>query len=142
NGYKAKPHLKSVENFKYKLKQLTKKNWSVDTKYQIERINQVIRGWINYFKIGYMKSLLGRVDSHTRVRLRMCIWKKWKTAKNRRKNLIKLGMNRYNAYKYSHTSKGAVRIAYSWVLTTTITNKRLAKFGLISCLQHYKKVHA
>lgn len=142
NGYKAKPHLKSVENFKYKLKQLTKKNWSVDTKYQIERVNQVIRGWINYFKIGYMKSLLGRVDSHTRVRLRMCIWKKWKTAKNRRKNLIKLGMNRYNAYKYSHTSKGAVRIAYSWVLTTTITNKRLAKFGLISCLQHYKKVHA
>ena len=30
--YKAKPHRKSVENFKYKLKQLTRKNWSVDTK--------------------------------------------------------------------------------------------------------------
>lgn len=140
--YKAKPHQKSVENFKFKLKQLTRKNWSVDTKYQVERVNQVIRGWINYFKIGYMKKLLGTIDSHTRVRLRMCIWKKWKTAKNRRKNLIKLGMNKYNAYKYSHTSKGIVRIAYSWVLTTTITNKRLAQFGLISCVEHYNKVHA
>src|SRR5699024_3909449 len=50
--YKAKPHQKSVENFKYKLKQLTRKNWSVDTKYQVERINQLIRGWINYFKVG------------------------------------------------------------------------------------------
>lgn len=140
--YKAKPHQKSVENFKYKLKQLTRKNWSVETKFQVERINQVIRGWVNYFKIGYMKTVLGEIDSHTRVRLRMCIWKKWKTAKNRRKNLIKLGMQRNNAYKYSHTSKGAVRIAYSWVLTTTITNKRLAKFGLISCVQHYNKVHA
>ncbi|MFD1174120.1 group II intron reverse transcriptase/maturase [Oceanobacillus picturae] len=140
--YKAKPHPKSVENFKYKLKQLTKKNWSVDTKYQVERVNQVIRGWINYFKIGYMKKLLSRVDSHTRVRLRMCIWKKWKTAKNRRKNLISLGLDKYTAYKYSHTSKGTVRIAYSWVLSTTITNKRLAKFGLISCVQHYKEVHA
>lgn len=142
NLYKAKPHQKSVENFKFKLKQLTRRNWGVNTKYQVERINQVIRGWINYFKIGSMKKLLGEIDSHTRVRLRMCIWKKWKTAKNRRKNLIKLGMNKYNAYKYSHTSKGAIRIAYSWVLTTTITNKRLATFGLISCVNHYNKVHA
>lgn len=140
--YKAKPHQKSVENFKYKLKQLTRKNWSVETKYQVERINQVIRGWVNYFRIGYMKGLLSKIDSRTRVRLRTCIWKKWKTAKNRRKNLIKLGMDKYTAYKYSHTSKGAVRIAYSWVLTTTITNKRLANFGLISCVQHYNKVHA
>lgn len=142
NVYKAKPHQKSVENFKYKLKQLTRKNWSVDTKYRVERINQVIRGWVNYFKLGYMKKVLARIDSHTRTRLRMCIWKKWKTAKNRRKNLIKLGMNKFHAYNYSHTSKGVTRIAYSWVLTTTITNKRLAKFGLISCVQHYNSVHA
>ncbi|MFD1737691.1 group II intron reverse transcriptase/maturase [Bacillus salitolerans] len=140
--YKAKPHHKSVEYFKYKLKQLTRKNWSVGTKYQVERINQLVRGWINYFKVGYMKTLLRNIDSHTRFRLRMCIWKKWKTAKNRRKNLIKLGMNWNNAYKYSHTSKGVARIAYSWVLTTTITNKRLAAFGLTSCVQHYNKVHA
>lgn len=140
-AYKAKPHLKAVNNFKYKLKQLTKKNWGVSTAYQVERINQTIRGWVNYFKIGYMKSILKGIDSHTRVRLRACIWIKWKTARNRRKNLIKLGMNKYNAYKYSHTSKGAVRTAYSWILTTTITNKRLERFGLLSSVEHYNKVH-
>lgn len=139
--YKAKPHQKSVENLKYKLKQLTRKNWSVDTKYQVERVNQLIRGWVNYFKIGYMKTLLRKIDAHTRVRMRMCIWVKWKTALNRRKNLIKLGTDRYTAYKNSHTSKGAIRIAYSWILTTTITNKRLTKFGLLSGEQHYNKVH-
>src|SRR5690625_3886909 len=139
--YKAKPHRKSVNNFKYKLKQLTRKNWNVDTKYQVERINQLIRGWVNYCKVGYMKGLLTQIDSRTRVRLRMCIWQKWKTAQNRRKNLIKLGMNKYNAYKNSHTSKGAIRIAYSWILTTTITNERLSRFGLISCIEHYNKVH-
>ncbi|MTH54399.1 group II intron reverse transcriptase/maturase [Bacillus mangrovi] len=140
--YKAKPHRKSVKAFQYKLKQLTRKNWSVDTKYQVERINQLIRGWVNYFKIGYMKTLLKKVDAHTRYRLRMCIWKKWKTAKNRRKNLIKLGMNRNDAYKNSHTSKGPARIASSWVMTTTITNKKLASFGLTPGLNHYMKVRA
>lgn len=142
DSYKAKPHAKSLETFKYKLKQLTRKNWSVDTKYQVQRINQVIRGWVNYFKTGYMKKILEGIDAHIRVRLRACIWKKWKTPQNRRKNLVKLGMNKNNAYKYSHTSKGPVRTAYSWILTTTITNKRLAHFGLISCAEHYKHVHA
>src|SRR5699024_4773178 len=139
--YKAKPHKKSIQSFKHKLKQLTRRNWSVDTKYQVNRINQLIRGWINYFKIGYMKTILRGIDSHTRVRLRMCIWQKWKTAKNRRKNLIKLGMDKYNAYMNSYTSKGPIRIAYSWVLTTTITNKRLERFGLLSCVKHYEEVH-
>src|SRR5699024_8992530 len=139
--YKAKPHDKSITNFKYKLKQLTRKNWSVDTKYQVERINQLIRGWVNYFKIGCMKTKLKAIDAHLRVRLRMCIWKKWKTAKNRRKNLIKLGMNKYDAYKNSHTSKGPIRIAYSWILTTTITNQRLTRFGLLSSEEHYNQVH-
>ncbi|WP_453996620.1 group II intron reverse transcriptase/maturase [Bacillus nitroreducens] len=45
--YKAKPHQKSVENFKFRLKQLTRRNWGVDTKYQVERINQLTRGWVN-----------------------------------------------------------------------------------------------
>jgi len=140
--YKAKPHHESVKKFKYKLKQLTKRNWSTDTKYRVERVNQVIRGWVNYFKIGYMKSLLRNIDGHLRLRLRACIWTKWKTAKNRRKNLIKLGLNRSKAYEYSHSSRGATRVAYSWILTTTITNERLARFGLISGLEHYKQIHA
>src|SRR5699024_3111636 len=39
--YKAKPHRKSVESFKYKLKQLTRRKRSVDTKYQVERIKKL-----------------------------------------------------------------------------------------------------
>lgn len=71
--YHAKSHEISVENFKYKLKNLTRRNWSVDTKTQVKRLNQVIRGWINYYKIGSMKKVLLRIDSHLRLRLRMCI---------------------------------------------------------------------
>src|SRR5690625_2003180 len=140
--YKAKPHHKSLKNFKYKLKQLTRRNWSVDTKHRVDRINQVIRGWINYFKIGHMKNLLKKIDAHLRLRLRACIWTKWKTAKNRQKNLIKLGVKRSKAYEHSHSSKGVIRVAYSWILTTTITNERLARFGLISGLEHYSQIHA
>src|SRR5699024_12419631 len=122
--YKAKPHQKSVENFKYKLKQLNRKNWSVDTKYLVERINQLIRGWINYLKVAHMKVLLRKIVSHTRVRLTMCIWKKWKTARNGRKNLIKKDIDKYKSYKNNNQTKVEIRIAYYSLLTTKMTKNR------------------
>lgn len=139
-AYKAKPHDKSVEEFKYKLKQLTRRSWGVSTEYRVLKINQLVRGWVNYYKIGNMKGKLISISQHLRFRLRMCIWKKWKTAKNRIKNLIKLGMKKFDAYKNGHTSKAIARIASSFVLTTTITNERLARFGLISPDEYYLKV--
>ena len=53
--WEARPHRDSVKNFERKLKQLTKRSWSVDMDTRIKRLNWVIRGWINYFRIGKMK---------------------------------------------------------------------------------------
>ena len=95
-----------------------------------------IRGWINYFKIGSMKTLCKELDSNIRYRLRMCIWKHWKTPQNRAENLIKLGMNKEDAYSIAYTG---ARIAHvcSGALNYVITNKRLASFGLVSMLDYY-----
>lgn len=54
--WKARPHEDSVERLKRKLKALCKRNWSIDLTYRIKKINEVNRGWINYFRIGSMKA--------------------------------------------------------------------------------------
>ncbi len=71
-----------------KAKELTSRSWGVGKRYKIEKLNQLIRGWINYYKIGSMKSFCTKTDKHIRYRLRMCIWKHWKTAKNKAKSEI------------------------------------------------------
>ena len=101
-GYKARPHPKAVAKFKAQMKKLTCRSWGVSNSYKVQRLNQLIRGWINYFKIGSMKVLCERLDSSIRYRLRMCIWKHWKTAKNRAKNLMKLGVPRWAAYNVAY----------------------------------------
>ena len=111
-GYKARPHPKAVAKFKAQMKKLTCRSWGVSNSYKVQRLNQLIRGWINYFKIGSMKVLCERLDSSIRYRLRMCIWKHWKTAKNRAKNLMKLGVPRWAAYNvayYGNRMSGGVR---------------------------------
>ena len=137
NRYRARPHETSIAKLKRKLHELSKRNWGVSFEYRIERINEVVRGWVNYFKIGSMKGHLKRISEHLRFRLRMCIWKQWKRGKTRVTALRKLGMTPWQAKRNGHSSKGYARIALSWVMTTTVTNARLKQKGLVSPLDYY-----
>ena len=65
--------------------------------YRILRLNQVIRGWINYFRIGKMKQNMTKIDEHLRNRMRIVIWKQWKTSKKRMWGLRKLGVPEWMA---------------------------------------------
>jgi group II intron reverse transcriptase/maturase len=139
--FKAKPHQKSVEKLKIKLKRLTSRNWGVSTAYRMVKLRQLIVGWVNYYKIGQMKTLCKELDGHIRFRLRMCIWKQWKKVRTRYKNLMKLGISSGKAWEWANTRKGYARVASSFILCRAITNERLQKFGLVSLLDRYQLVN-
>ncbi len=139
--FKAKPHQISVKKLKEKLKQLTSRSWGISTSHRVMKLKQLIVGWVNYFKIGQMKTLCKELDEHLRFRLRMCIWKQWKKVKTRYKNLQKLGIPREKAWEWANTRKGYARVARSFILCRSITNERLKKFGLVSLLDQYQKAH-
>ena len=136
--YRARPHEKAVAKFKARMKELTRRSWGVSNSYKIQKLNQLIRGWINYFKIGSMKTLCAKLDSHIRYRLRMCIWKHWKTPQNRAKNLMKLGLPKWAAKRTAYI-KGYARVCRMWDVHQAISNKRLTEFGLISMSDYYAK---
>ena len=134
--YKAKPHAKSIAKFKVRMKKLTSRSWGVSNEYKIAKLNELIRGWINYFEIGSMKKICMQLDKNIRQRLRMCIWKHWKTPKNRAKNLIKLGVPAWSAWKTAYLH-GYARPARCPDVHKAITNQRLTRFGLVSMLDYY-----
>lgn len=135
--YKAKPHAKSVAKFKKRMKELTCRSWGVSNSYKVEKLNQLIRGWINYFKIGSMKTLCKDMDKHIRYRLRMCIWKQWKTPQNREKNLVNLGIDKNTARRVAYTGQRIAYVCNKGAVNVAINNKRLASFGLVSMLDYY-----
>lgn len=137
HAYKAKPHAKSVEKFKARMKQLTCRSWGVSNSYKIEKLNQLVRGWINYFKIGSMKTLCAKLDGSIRYRLRMCIWKHWKTPQNKEKNLVQLGIPRWVAHKVANTGNRIAHMCHNGWVQKAISTKRLTSFGLVSMLDYY-----
>lgn len=136
---KPKPHLKSIQKFKRKLKQLTKRSWSISLEERIIKLNQVIRGWINYFRIADMKIHMRNITSHLNRRIRCIIWKQWKRSKKRIESLIKLGCGKEQAKAIAYSRKSYWNS--SLFISIYITNKKLLQKGLVFPIDHYLKVH-
>ncbi len=107
---------------------------------RIEKLNQVTRGWINYFKYASINQKLADIDGWLRNRLRYCIWTDWKKPERKRKSLIQLGVPYGLAFAWSRTGMGGWAVAQSPILITTITLERLRKRGYISMLSLYQEV--
>ncbi|MCR4594069.1 MAG: group II intron reverse transcriptase/maturase [Clostridiales bacterium] len=134
--WKARPHKDSVSKLKRKLKQLTSRGWSIDLTLRITKINQVIRGWINYFRIGSMKNKLQEIDERLRTRIRIIIWKQWKKSEKRYWGLRKLGASEWMARQ--SVSFGDHYQAVAKTAGLRLINKEiLEKRGLLSCLDYY-----
>lgn len=138
--WKAKPHAKSVEKLKLKLKRLTSRRWSISLDERLEKIKKTIVGWTNYYKIGYWKDVARIVDAHVRFRLRMCIWKQWKKVNTKKKALISLGVPKREAWMLANSRKAYARCASSF-LNNVLTNKRLKERGLVFLLDQYNLKH-
>jgi RNA-directed DNA polymerase len=130
--------LSKWKEFKSKLKYLTKKTIPMSFDERITRINRLIRGWINYFKLAVIQGKLKKLEEWLRNRLRYCIWHHWKKPERKRKNLIRLGVEQGMAYAWSRTRMGGWAVAQSPILRTTITVKRLEKRGYVSLTKYYK----
>ena len=144
NTYNCVPHIDSKMKFQRKLKSLTKRSESISLDTRFERLNWLIRGWVNYFKISKMKTFLAKIDSNLRTRIRMIIWKMWKLPKTREDNLIKCGFDRGEARGLANCRKGYMFVAHSKVLQNAITklalskpNKKKGRRGLVFALDYY-----
>lgn len=140
--WKCRPHKDSVQKFKRTLEKLTERRKSMAFAERVKQLNRVIRGWINYFAIGRMKTAMTDIDAHLRTRLRVIIWKQWKVAKKRQWGLQKLGIGKDLARQTSYMGDH-----YQWIVTKTcvvraISKEKLKQAGLVSCYDYYMERHA
>ena len=138
------PHIDSKMKFQRKLKSLTKRSESISLDTRFEKLNWLIRGWVNYFKTAKMKTFLAKIDEYLRTRIRIVIWKMWKLPKTREDNLVKCGYSREEARGLANCRRGYMFVAHSKILQNAITklalskpNKKKGRRGLVFALDYY-----
>ena len=140
-GAKIRIHEKSIKRFKDKVRLITNRSRGISMGERLLKLNDSIKGWINYFGIANAKRKIMELDQWIRRRLRACIWKQWKRVRTRIRNLIKLGVPKYKAYKYANTRKGYWRVSNSPILDATLNNKYFKSIGLMSLSNIYQVIN-
>lgn len=114
------------------------------------KLNQIIKGWINYFKIGNMKGFLVEFGQWLRHKVRVIIIKQWKipsriyTNLQRLNKAFKCNFDDESIYKVANSRLGWYRRSsmdvVNYVLSPKvieIANKKKGRPGLVNPLNYY-----
>jgi group II intron reverse transcriptase/maturase len=131
---RLKPAPQSVQRAKDRIREITHKGRGRNILRVIKEINQFTRGWVGYFRLATVKQAFDTLDQWLRRRLRKILWEQWKKPKTRYRRLVALGVNAERARKATATGLGAWWNAGASHMHAAITNRLLAKWGLLSLL--------
>lgn len=136
--YEIRISPKSVNRVKSKCKVITKSSDPTSVNLKLMKLDEMIRGWVNYFKIANAKSIMEKLDEMIRTRLRISIWREWKRIRTKVTNLLKLGVVPPVAYHWGNTSKGPCRVAHSPILKRTLDMKYFRRRGFIGFYNYWQ----
>ena len=122
----------SIQRFRARIRQLTRRNRSISLEDRIEGLARYLKGWKGYFGYSEATSLFKGLDSWIRRRLRSAIWKQWKTYRNRKVNLIQMGVSQELAHTTAWSTKGPWRISHSTGVQLALSNAYFRAQGLPS----------
>lgn len=148
--WKCKPTNDRKANLYAKTKQilLRKKATAKPIGETFKELNQLIIGWINYFKIGNMKIFMEEYGSWLRHKVRVIILKQWKKPKTIYTNLNKMnikfqnGFSEEDIYKVANSRLGWYKRCsmnvVNFILNPKVLNiKTKERPGLVNPLEYY-----
>ena len=150
NGWKCKPCKDRKEKLYTKIKEILKRKVAAaePLSYIFTKVNQIVKGWINYFRIGNMKTFITEFGKWLRHKIRVIIIKQWKKPKRIYINLQRIN-RRFNCnftdediYKVANSRLGLYRQCgmnvINFILSPTVLAIRKAnRPGLVNPLEYY-----
>ena len=133
-------HPKSVTKMKNKIRELTDRSNGWGNEYRALKLTQFIRGWVNYFRMADMKSMLKINDEWLRHRIRAIYWKQWKKVKTKFKELKKLGVEEEKAWICANMRNGNWFCSGYITLQGAFNNKKLRELGYPTFTEFYMKI--
>lgn len=88
-----------------------RRNRGISTNKYISELTTYYREWIGYFYYGVINRQLEEFDGYARQRLRVILWKQWKSSKKRKKMLKKYSVSK----RIIHTNESVLQL---WQIST------------------------
>ena len=107
--WKVKPTTEKKKKLKEKLSEYLRRGKAVarPLAVTIKRVNEITRGWINYFRIGMMKQFMKELGEWLRHKIRVIVMKQWKIPKTIYRKLSYLNSKNHNKFNHKEIFKVA-----------------------------------
>jgi RNA-directed DNA polymerase len=122
----------ALQDFKHRIRQLTKRSWGISMLRRLEELRRYVQGWMNYFGLSEYYRPLPGLDEWLRRRIRMCYLKQWSRPRTRIRHLLSLGAPLRHAINVGLSSKGPYRLAKTYASQLGMCNQWLKDQGLVS----------
>jgi RNA-directed DNA polymerase len=123
---------KTKKRFSDRIREITKRTRGVSPHEVMKDLQQYVRGAVNYYQLGMSYAEARGLDSWLRRRMRLYYWKQWGRPRARRRNLIKLGINRETVHMASRSRKGPWRMSQNSKVRGAMNNEWLDQQGVPS----------
>ena len=150
DGWKCKPMDDRKKRLYSKCRAvlIRRKAVAVPLSVTFKRVNEIVRGWINYFRISSMKMFMKEFGQWLRHKIRAIILKQWKKPLRIYKNLMymnkkqKCGFSHEDIFKVANSRKGLYARVNGDVVNFILSPKILAiksgdRPGLVIPLEYY-----
>jgi RNA-directed DNA polymerase len=112
----------ALVRFRKRVAELTQRTRGVSLERMVSELTPYLTGWRNYFGFCQTPSVLERLDSWIRRRLRCVVWKQWKRGGTRFTELRKHGVGKDLAAQTAGSPHGPWRISRSPALSFALPN--------------------
>jgi RNA-directed DNA polymerase len=121
---------KAIARFKARIGEQSRRTRGISLPQMVKQITTYLRGWLGYFGDCQTPSVLQRLATWLRRRLRSAVWKQWKQGRTRFRELRKRGVGKDLAAQTAGSPHGPWRLANSPALTIALPNAYFAQLGL------------
>jgi RNA-directed DNA polymerase len=132
---------KSLERFKERVRQITRRNRGVSLERMIEDLNSFLRGWVAYFRYAQAQSHLQHLDAWVRRKLRCFRLKQCKRPKAIRDFLVGQGVEGSWAWRHALSGKGWWRLSNTPQTSKAMSNRWFDGLGLVSLWSRHQELN-
>jgi len=139
---KLKVAPQAVKRFRQHLREILSRGRGRRLQTVIDQLKSKLQGWSNYFHLAEVKATFEALDQWLRRRLRLLLWRQWKTPRTRAKRLTALGIDRTRAVKSAGNGRGPWWNAGASHMNQAVPTMRFRRLGLISLLEEHQRLES
>ncbi len=122
---------KALERFKARIRDMTRRTRGISLQKIIEDLAPYLRGWRGYFGFCQTPGVLTTLEARIRRRLRLYLWRQWRSGQNRFTELRRRGVPKFQAAVAAGSPTGLWRMSGHPAVQQALRNDYFESLGLL-----------